>query len=100
MVPVFSAPLVVDFVVLVDVLGVGVVLVLGAGVVLFLGAGVVLVLGAGVVLFVPEVVPPGVVGITLATVPGIRTPSVGTPGPITLTARTRIKSAVLLRLTT
>jgi len=91
-VPVLRAPLVVDFVVLVDVLGVGVVLVLGVG--------VVLVLGVGVVLFVPEVVPPGVVGVTVATVPGIRTPSVGTPGPITLTARTRINSGVLLRLTT
>ena len=40
------------------------------------------------------------VGVTeVGDVPGIRTPRVGTPGPIELTARTRTKSAVLLRLT-
>ena len=41
----------------------------------------------------------GVGVIVVGAVPGIRTPKVGTPGPIELTARTRTKRAVLFRLT-
>lgn len=59
------------------------------------------VLGFGVVLGVALGFVDGVgVGVMVEPeVPGTRTPKVGTPGPIALTARTRIKSAALVRAT-
>ena len=42
---------------------------------------------------------PDVINPLLATVPGIRIPKVGTPGPIAVTARTRINCGALSRLT-
>ena len=59
------------------------------GVVVAFGEGVVF----DVVIPVVPVVPTGV-----GAVPGTRTPSVGTPAPIEVTARTRISRAVFNRL--
>ena len=56
-----------------------------------------LVLGVVEGLVLGEVVGVGVTEV--GAVPGMRTPKVGTPGPIELTARTRTKSAVLFLLT-
>ena len=59
--------------------------------------GVVVAFGEGVVFGV--VVPVGaVVAAGVGAVPGTRTPSVGTPAPIDVTARTRIRRAVFNRV--
>ena len=59
--------------------------------------GVVVAFGDGVVF--GFVVPVGaVVDTGVGAVPGTRTPSVGTPAPIEVTARTRISRAVFNRL--